>query len=189
MERLLQRKSSPQMEALVECFSKKFYDRAEERELKNIIQEFVALAEDWFTLRFTKKPSRRMVFRSTNLAGIMAVPSKVSFYFESGTLGNQYVILFWLSGSSPLVSATRWQQARAGCQPYDHCNYNILVSLRLSDFVTSGCFCRRNYIFDRWVKNLVPSYYFLAWGPAAYNRTAGCRGPINGCGGYRRSFS
>ena len=46
MERLLQRKSSPQMEALVECFSKKFYDRAEERELKNIIQEFVALAED-----------------------------------------------------------------------------------------------------------------------------------------------
>jgi len=45
MERLLQMKSTPQMEALVECFSKKFYDRADEKELKNIIQEFVALAE------------------------------------------------------------------------------------------------------------------------------------------------
>jgi len=46
MERLLQRKSNPQMEALVESFSKKFFDRADEKELKNIIQEFVALAED-----------------------------------------------------------------------------------------------------------------------------------------------
>lgn len=46
MERILRRKSTPGMEALVERFESKRFETRDQGELKTIVQEFIALAEE-----------------------------------------------------------------------------------------------------------------------------------------------